>query len=524
MRKELEISVKNISKKFKLFSSPKERFKEALHPFQKKYHKEFWALRDVTFDVPKGATVGIIGRNGSGKSTLLQIICGVLKPTSGIVTVNSRISALLELGAGFNPELTGRQNVILNGIVQGFSKDEMNAKLSQIQEFADIGEFFDQPVKIYSSGMFVRLAFAAAINVDPDILIVDEALAVGDAKFQHKCYGKFLEFQKDGKTILFVSHNTEAVVRHCDYAILLENGKIVEMGEPKLITNYYLDLLFTGKISNYQSLPVLVQEGFRGFNIVHYKTKYYAVLQSLGPMDFTHLEDDYLKVLMAEKKCAVGMSFEEAKQIVTQIVPEWEYPSKQIVETSPTVEIKTELDKFLEETPKIDNCVNRRSYNKNEYRFEDGRAEIIDYLIAYGDDYDPVTVRSGDWIDIYSKVRFHKPVGQPIFSFGVRTVDGIIVYASNTWFGQVAVRAAEEAEMIIFKFSLKLNLIGGDYFIGLDCSETVDGKIIHIDKRSGISHIKVQDKNIFGGIAELETVFQEVSRKTITEILNDKIP
>jgi len=519
----IAVSVQNVSKKFRLFGSPKDRLREALHPFKRKYHHEFWALKDISFEVPRGMTFGIVGRNGSGKSTLLQIICSVLRPSLGTATVNGRVSALLELGTGFNPEFTGRENVLLNGALMGFSRVEMEERLPAIEAFADIGEFFNQPVKIYSSGMFVRLAFAAAINVDPDILIVDEALAVGDAKFQHKCYQKFLEFQEAGKTIIFVTHDTNAIVRHCDCAMLLERGEIVEIGEPKSITNYYMDLLFTGEISGYANFPALVEEGYHGFNIVHYGMKYYAFSQSLGPIDLTRPYEKDLKEYMAEHECFAGTSLEEVRQLVNQIVLQCDDPSSQNIEILSVKKEKTELERFLEEIPGGDNSVNRKSYNKNEYRFKDGRAEIIDYLIAYGDDYDPVTVHSGDWIDIYSKVRFHKPVGQPIFSFGVRTVDGIIVYASNTWFGQVAVRAAEETEVIIFKFSLKLNLIGGDYFIGLDCSETVDGKIVHIDKRSGISHIKVQDKNIFGGIVELETVFQEVSRKTITEVLNDKV-
>jgi lipopolysaccharide transport system ATP-binding protein len=177
---EIAISLKNISKKYRLFNSPQDRFWEALHPFNKKYHKEFWALKDVSFDVLKGQTVGIIGRNGSGKSTILQILCSILRPTSGEVTVNGRVSALLELGSGFNPEFTGRQNVMMKGMIMGFSEAEMRNRFPEIEAFADIGEFIDQPMKIYSSGMSVRLAFATAINVDPDILVIDEALAVGD--------------------------------------------------------------------------------------------------------------------------------------------------------------------------------------------------------------------------------------------------------------------------------------------------------------------------------------------------------
>jgi ABC-type polysaccharide/polyol phosphate transport system ATPase subunit len=244
MNDNVAISVRDVSKKYKLFSSAKDRLKEALHPLRKSYHRDFWALDGISFDVSKGQTLGILGRNGSGKSTLLQIITGVLRPASGHVTVNGRVSALLELGAGFNPEFTGHENVLLNGSIMGIPREEMLDRMPAIQAFADVGEFFHQPVKIYSSGMFVRVAFASAINVDPDILIVDEALAVGDAKFQHKCFDRFAEFQRRGKTIIFVSHNVSLVGNHCDRVLLLDNGKLIANGEPHKVVDLYMDLLF----------------------------------------------------------------------------------------------------------------------------------------------------------------------------------------------------------------------------------------------------------------------------------------
>ncbi len=240
---DLAISVCDVRKKYRLFDSPMERLKEALHPFRKHYHREFWALNGVSVDVPKGQTIGILGRNGSGKSTLLQIIAGILQPTSGSVMVQGRVSALLELGAGFNPEFTGRENVMLNGAITGVPREEMVARMPEIEAFADIGEFFDQPVKTYSSGMFVRVAFAAAINVDPDILIVDEALAVGDGKFQQRCFSKFKEFQRLGVTIVFVTHDIESIVKHCQRAILLNAGQIVHDGHPTVTVRHYIDLM-----------------------------------------------------------------------------------------------------------------------------------------------------------------------------------------------------------------------------------------------------------------------------------------
>jgi ABC-type polysaccharide/polyol phosphate transport system ATPase subunit len=256
MRAPPVIAVRNVSKKFRLFASPKERLLEALHPFRKQYHREFWAVRDVSFEVERGEIVGILGRNGSGKSTLLQIICGVMQTTNGEVQVDGRISALLELGAGFNPEFTGRDNVILNGAIMGLSRKEMLRRLPEIEAFADIGEFFDQPVKTYSSGMFVRVAFAAAIHVDPDIMVVDEALAVGDVRFQRKCLVQIEKIRTSGAAILFVSHSLETITSLCSRAIILENGMLIADGESRLISEKYLTLLFSESKAAPQKDPV----------------------------------------------------------------------------------------------------------------------------------------------------------------------------------------------------------------------------------------------------------------------------
>lgn len=233
MNKDIAIKVENLSKVYKLYNAPIDRMKEALHPRKKNYHKEFYALNDLSFEIKKGETVGIIGKNGSGKSTLLKIITGVLNPTSGKVTVNGRISALLELGAGFNPEYTGMENIYFQGNLMGFEREEMEAKVQEILDFADIGDFIHQPVKNYSSGMFARLAFAVAINVEPEILIVDEALSVGDMAFQAKCFNKFKEFRDKGITILFVTHSTDLIIKYCQSAILINEGVKIKDGDCK---------------------------------------------------------------------------------------------------------------------------------------------------------------------------------------------------------------------------------------------------------------------------------------------------
>lgn len=244
MEKDIVISVRNVAKKFRLFPSPGDRIREALHPLRKRYHHEFWALESVSLDVHRGEVVGILGRNGSGKSTLLQIICSVMRPTRGEVLVQGRVSALLELGAGFNPEFSGRENVILNGAIMGVSRQDMLKRLPDIEAFADIGEFFDQPVKTYSSGMFVRVAFAAAIHVDPEILVVDEALSVGDSQFQHRCYQKIRSLMNEGRTILVVSHATDTLLRICDRGVVIDAGSVHYSGKIDEAIHRYHQLLF----------------------------------------------------------------------------------------------------------------------------------------------------------------------------------------------------------------------------------------------------------------------------------------
>lgn len=240
---ELAISVQNVTKLYKLYDKPSDRLKESLGFTKKKKYKEHYALRDLFFDIKKGECVGIIGTNGAGKSTILKVITGVLSPTSGNVDINGRISALLELGAGFNMEYTGIENIYLNGTMIGFTREEIESKMDDILEFADIGEFVHQPVKTYSSGMFVRLAFAVAINIDPEILIVDEALSVGDVFFQAKCYKRFEDFKKMGKTILFVSHDMGCINKYCDRAILLNKGVKYMDGVPKEVIDAYKKLI-----------------------------------------------------------------------------------------------------------------------------------------------------------------------------------------------------------------------------------------------------------------------------------------
>jgi lipopolysaccharide transport system ATP-binding protein len=248
----IAIKVQNLSKCYHIYDNPRDRLKQFVAPRlqrltrqqPKQYFREFWAVKDVSFEIKKGETVGIIGRNGSGKSTLLQMICGTLTPTSGSIQTQGRIAALLELGSGFDPEFSGRENVYMNAAVLGLSQEEIDARFDDIVAFADIGQFIEQPVKTYSSGMLVRLAFAVQSQIAPDILIVDEALSVGDAKFQVKCFERLRQLKENGTSILLVTHSNEQIVTHCSTAILLNDGIQLVTGEPRLVINRYMDLLF----------------------------------------------------------------------------------------------------------------------------------------------------------------------------------------------------------------------------------------------------------------------------------------
>ena len=244
MSSDMSIQVEGLSKCYHIYDRPRDRLLQMLQRGKKKYFREFWALHDVSFSVKRGETVGIIGRNGSGKSTLLQMICGTVAPTTGSVRTHGRVAALLELGAGFNVEFTGRENVMLNAAILGFSAQEMHERMADVLAFSELGDFLDQPVKTYSSGMYARLAFSIAIHVDPDILIVDEALSVGDARFVAKCMRRIKEIKEQGTTILFVSHDVGSIRTLCERVVWLDKGRLVEQGDVFPVTGRYMEFMF----------------------------------------------------------------------------------------------------------------------------------------------------------------------------------------------------------------------------------------------------------------------------------------
>lgn len=315
----VSIKVESLSKIYKLYNTPMDRLKETMHPFRKKYHKDFFALKDISFEVKKGETFGIIGKNGSGKSTLLKIITGVLSPSSGNVTVNGRVSSLLELGAGFNPELNGIENIYFYGTINGFSKEEMDSRLDSILAFADIGEFVFQPVKSYSSGMYVRLAFAVAIQVDPEILIIDEALSVGDIFFQQKCARRMSDLKEKGVTIIFVSHDMGSVLNLCNQVVYLKNGVVFGVGESsKMIAEYYKE---ADSIATIVDKSILLPKEEISSNKISMNAleKYFkSSIQMEVP-----IENEYLKILsisVMNEKEKFSLNYKIGEQIICSII------------------------------------------------------------------------------------------------------------------------------------------------------------------------------------------------------------
>jgi len=435
-----------VSKKYQLYDSLRHRVYEALHPFKKKLHREFWALRDVTFEVPCGATVGILGVNGSGKSTLLQIICSILQATSGEVVVRGRVAALIELGAGFNPDLTGRENAEINCAIMGLDGRTVSERLPGIETFADIGEFFDQPVKTYSSGMFMRVAFATAISVDPDILIIDEALAVGDAKFQEKCFRKFREFQGAGKTILLVTHDRSAVPRLCTHGVLLHKGRMLLAGSPKDVTDQYSKLLTDGDAPDQEATGA-----------------------------------PQIDVALAASQLPLSIS-----------------------EPDTTT---SEIEYFLSRPDLFDRCPWNPTYNKNEFSYGVGGAAIIDYLISDHGVFNRQEVETGSTIDIYVRVRYDRKVEHPIVGFTLKARDGTLAYGTNSVWLQQHLSPCESGQLATYKFTLRMDLGADDWFIELAVAANQE-EVLHT--REAVIHLRTTSLVVSTGLAALQTSFSEI--------------
>ncbi len=437
MSDDIAIRINDVSKLYKLYDKPTDRLKESLGLTKAKKYKEHYALRNVSFDVKRGECVGIIGTNGAGKSTILKIITGVLNPTAGEVKIDGRISALLELGAGFNMEYTGIDNVYLNGTMIGFSREEIDAKLQDILDFADIGDFVNQPVKTYSSGMFVRLAFAVAINIEPEILIVDEALSVGDVFFQLKCFKKFEEFKNQGKTILFVSHDLSSIEKYCDKAILLDHGRNVGEGIPIDIINKYKKIM-TG---------MTVEE-------VEEQEKRKAELRDLVAED-------------SEKS-------ENKEELV---------------------EVKTSTFSLTPEVPWKESF----DLNPNLDEYGDMGAKIIDIGVFDEDENLTTTIIKGGRFTLRSKIEFKTDIEDPIFTYTFKTLKGQDITGTNTMYEKAGVGTAHAGDIFVASFTQEMNLQGGEYLLSMSCTSFVNGDLVAHDRLYDVLNITVvSDKNTVG--------------------------
>jgi lipopolysaccharide transport system ATP-binding protein len=442
MSSESVISVEALSKSYQIYEQPRDRLiqmvlpraQRALGLAPRRYYQDFWALRDVSLHVSRGETVGIIGRNGSGKSTLLQIVAGTLSPTTGDVKVAGRVAALLELGSGFTPEFTGRENVYTNAAVLGLSREEIDSRFEAITSFADIGPFIDQPTKTYSSGMVLRLAFAVQAQVDPDVLIVDEALAVGDARFQARCFDRLKQLKARGTSVLLVTHSTEQIVTHCDRAVLLDEGRVQTVGPPRDVTNRYLDLLFGRER---------------------------ATTAPSSPTGATRRQSVEDGVTAAD-----------------------------LVRT-----IDLEADTFS----------TRAAYNPHEYRWGDGGASFLDFMLLANGRIAPAVLTSGDALELYVSLRFERPLACPILGMVIKTKEGVTVFGSNS--ETLDIRAFGElgqpGETCVVRLAFTCRLAPGDYFVSLGLATRQGGTIVPHDRRYDAIHLQVGPDPTFFGLTDV---------------------
>ncbi len=429
MSSDVLLTVDRVVKEYAMFRRPEDRLKQMIFGRfgAKCYYTPFRALDDISLTVRRGETIGIVGRNGSGKSTLLQLIAGTLTQTCGTIERRGRIAPLLQLGAGFSPEFSGRENILLSATLLGLSGTEARALIPEIIEFADIGDFIDQPVKTYSSGMFARLAFAVASAVSPDLLIVDEILAVGDAKFQRRCFERIKTLQRAGTSILFVSHATDQIVSLCTRAILLDQGKMLMDAEPRAVVNRYLDILFG-----------------RG-------------------------RDDQEKPVAAE-----------------------------------TAKATTAALSLLDNDDTTDLYATRPCYNHLEYRWGDGRAQILDAELAAGGKSWPTQIDHDADLTLTMKVHFADTILRPIFGLNIKLPNGTLVYGTNSELKDVDVDTVGAAgDICLITFTFKAAFLPGDYFLSLGVASHHGGELVPHDRRYDSLHIVVAGKVDYTGAADL---------------------
>lgn len=463
------IEVKDVTKIYRLYDKPIDRLKESLSPSHKEYHKDFFALNKLSFSVEKGQTVGIIGTNGSGKSTILKIITGVLTPSTGTVEVDGKISALLELGAGFNMDYTGIENIYMNGTMMGFTKKEMDGKLQDILDFADIGDFVHQPVKTYSSGMFVRLAFALAINVEPEILIVDEALSVGDVFFQAKCYRRMEEIRKSGTTILMVTHDMGSIIKYCDKVVLLNRGEFIAEGEPGRMVDLYKKILAN-------QLDSLREE----------------------------LENDFSGGIELDGETKDGMSGDSRNGISEKNGAEGK--TGQAASSG-----KNSRDAGKSGTGLMKDKI---TVNASRTEYGDGRAEIFD--LGLFDQKGSLTnlLIKGEMFTIRERIRFHAPLKCPIFTYTIKDKKGTDLSGTNTMYEGADIKPVEEGDVYDVSFTQKMTLQGGEYLLSMSCTGFEGEEHVVYHRLYDVANITVISNKNTVGVYDMESdVNVELTRK-----------
>lgn len=426
----ISISVKNVGKAYKQYSSKWGRIAEKFIPGKPSLHKKKWVLKDITFEIEAGDSIGIVGVNGAGKSTLLKLLTGTTIPTTGEIHINGKVAALLELGMGFHPDFTGRQNVFMSGLLMGHKRHDIEELIKEIEDFAEIGEYIDQPVRVYSSGMQMRLAFAVATASRPDILIVDEALSVGDVKFQAKCFERISKYRKAGTTLLLVSHSASDIVKHCNHAIFLKDGNIESIGSSRDVTNRYLDELFGKK-----------------------RTK---------------VDVENVSIV---------------KETSTDIV---NAESEDVYATRP-------------------------GYRKEEHRWGQGGAKIIDFEVKSNGVSYPSLIESKTTTDFYMKVLFEKDYESVVPGFLIKSLEGLFLYGTNSFLaseGRESI-SVHAGEIKVFKFSFPVNLNVGSYLVSLGISSgKPPADVEPLDRRYDSVILNISRTMEFWGIVDFKSQFE----------------
>lgn len=450
------IEVKDVTKIYRLYDKPIDRLKESLSLTHKSRHKDFFALNGLSFTVKKGETVGIIGTNGSGKSTILKIITGVLTPTTGTVAVEGKISALLELGAGFNMDYTGIENIYMNGTMMGYTKKEMDDKLQEILDFADIGDFVYQPVKTYSSGMFVRLAFALAINVEPELLIVDEALSVGDVFFQAKCYRRMEEIRKSGTTILMVTHDMGSIIKYCDKVVLLNKGEFIAEGNAGRMVDLYKKIL----ANQMDSLRAELENDYSGK--MAGAENYGKGAADAGAGQAAGAGNSGRAGMTGEKNGAGG-----GKQ--------------------------TGLMK------------DKITINSNRTEYGDGRAEIFDLGLFDARGNLTNLLLKGEMFTIKERIRFHAPLKCPIFTYTIKDKKGTDLSGTNTMYEGADVKPVQKGDVYDVSFTQKMTLQGGEYLLSMSCTGFEGEEHVVYHRLYDVANITVISNKNTVGVYDMES-------------------